>query len=192
VTNGLDPNSFAARAHALMARNPEEAYSSKDLSIKFDMPLASVDALLKPHVKAGLFAFNKGEWSIGATLPASFLPQNGVAPAKVVKATRARVELPDLATLVSKPFTELPEWKNRNGSEWRNALFDTKLSKPGLCVEGLDERLRTSLASTIKQRRDTTRERYALRQAPDKSIGVYRLPDALDTTKPPTKSKATK
>lgn len=106
--------SLAWRVCALLQRNPEEAYSTKDLALKFDVPAHAVEKHLQPFVRSGAFRFARGEWSIGP-LPINV---NGAAA------------------------------------------------------------LRASLTTTIKARREHTVQRFAIRAAADKTIGIYRLPDA--------------
>lgn len=98
-----------------------------------------------------------------------------------------------LDSLAPVAFAELPGKSDASSAAWRNALLD-KLTKPGLCIAGLDARLRNALFGTIKVRSETTSQRFALRKAADGTLGVYRIADAAAAVRkqPSTKTEARK
>lgn len=106
-TYNPEPGSPAARALDLLARNPEDDYTSGDLALKFQVKATAWPPLLAKAKAAGLVTYAAaGEddpkaWSAGPAMAAWWAARNAQAAVPRGKRGGARplLPVPDLATL---------------------------------------------------------------------------------------------
>lgn len=130
-----EPGSPADRVLDLLARNPQEEYSSSDLALKFQVPKAKWDVLLVEPVAKGLIHREKvaGEsnivWCAGANLKVWAAQRSGAATppswgASEAKTKRPRAAAPLLAPLDFSALTVeaggqiAPNAGRGTGSKW--------------------------------------------------------------------------
>lgn len=143
-----EPGSPVARVLDLLARNPEDDYTSADLALKFQVKAPAWAPTLAKAKALGLVSYTaSGEddpkaWSAGPNLPAWVAARNGTATttaapsaSAAVRGKRggARPSLPplDLSTLkVERDVPIAPKRRSeRGGSKWAPAL--ALLKRPG-------------------------------------------------------------
>ena len=105
-----EPGSPADRVLDLLARNPQEEYSSSDLALKFQVPKAKWDILLVEAVAKGLIHREKlaGEssptWCAGAGLKVWAAQRKGAAMPPSWNASEAKTKRPRAAAPLLAPL----------------------------------------------------------------------------------------
>lgn len=182
-----EPGSPADRVLDLLARNPQEEYTSSDLALKFQVPKGRWDVLLAEPVAKGLIHRDKTAadpnviWCAGASLKAWYAQRSGTTlpPAlggpKAKKPPRAgvphRLAPLDIATITVETGGAIAENIGPCGvSKW-DAMF-ALLKKPNTSV-AVPLAYRGTLAAYVRKRKKDGR------MAGTYLVGV----DAADRTK---------
>jgi len=165
-----------ARLHAVLKRTGTPL-SVADISVKFDVPRQGLEALLAEYVnRAYLDRKHTGkgnyEYSVGPIDP-------DVVPPRAVEAD-------PFAGLEAVGYDEVPPDHARRSKY--DSLF-AKLTKPGLCIEGLPREIHKRLRTNIQDRHKRGQARYTVRTV-DGKVNLYRLPDAQSAVVQPIKRAA--
>lgn len=145
-----EPGSPADRVLDLLARNPQEEYTSSDLALKFQVPKKTWDTLLAEPVAKGLIHREKtaadpnGWWCAGAGLRAWVAQRNGAAaPPAPASSQRAKTEGPKARAPLAVPSVDdlvveegaaitTPQFGRAGTSKWVPIL--ALLTKPNTSV----------------------------------------------------------
>lgn len=153
-----------ARLHAVLKRTGTPL-SVADISVKFDVPRQGLEAQLAEYVRRAYLDrkhTGKGayEYRLGPVDPDVVSPR--------------AVEADPFAGLEAVGYDEVPPDHARPSKY--DPLF-AKLTKPGLCIEGLQREIYKALRANILDRHKRGKARYTVRTV-DGKVNLYRLPDA--------------
>jgi hypothetical protein len=158
-------------------RQPDEALSPKDISIKWDIPHASVHTCLKPCVSAGLLVRDglSSEYRAGPMLASSPEPSPAAAGApKRPRRPPMELSVPAQTTMVIEADVPMPPPRASTRSmvlkQWEQVFLDLQQGERVRFPRGMAHRL----AEVARRQGKAAGRTYALRHISDDESAIWR------------------